>query len=239
MIGITGQSGAGKTTLSNMIAEKSGAPIIHMDSLLDDIRNSKVLDGVMQEAEYAGERESKMVNKKLSNVLYSNEIITRTYLKARSVLLNRLLQKQISQYQQEGTPMVIVEGIDLVNSHVIKEVDILAVMHVPYHERIDRIARRDGAIDKHYIVERDKRISKKYTKKIKRPIDFDIENNSLEQLEVEANKIMAKMQDKKKESEAFRDKLRKMVGNVTNAVEKKQVTTVEEPSQKHENEIDK
>ena len=92
MIGITGQSGAGKTTLSNMIAEKSGAPIIHMDSLLDDIRNSKVLDGVMQEAEYAGERESKMVNKKLSNVLYSNEIITRTYLKARSVLLNRLLQ---------------------------------------------------------------------------------------------------------------------------------------------------
>ena len=71
LIGITGKAGAGKTTISNIIAQNNNVGVIHVDDVLKDVK-LKYLK-LFMDTDNKGEKTK--VNGKLKMLLFRNKIL--------------------------------------------------------------------------------------------------------------------------------------------------------------------
>lgn len=225
IIGITGKAGSGKTILANMIAKEKSIDIIHMDYILDGIKESKALSKMTQNAEQVEDKENthKMVKSNLSDFIYSNGLILEIYLKFRNIIINRILNKKIKEYEEKNIENLIVEGLDLINLDIMKKLDIFVLMKTPYNTRIERALKRDGVVDRKIIVNRDRKSQKNIRGKIKRKIDFTLENTgSIEELEKDAELILKFLKEKEMTPEEKFRKKNKLVTKMKSITKTKQ-----------------
>lgn len=216
IIGITGHAGSGKTTLSNIISEKTGASVIHLDRVLDDIKNKKMMRGITENSRYTG---AKMINTRLSDFIYDSPILIKPYLSIRKKIKSKILNKKIEEHRSNNEKVIIIEGIDLNDLEIKNGLDFLVKINVPYHTRISRIAQRDGILDKNFIVHRDQKVAKGL-KDNKKP-NLVVENNgTMEDLENLASHIINVMNGKEISSaEKYRKEMKftgKLKGTLSN-----------------------
>ena len=89
LIGITGKSGAGKTTLSNMIAENENVGVIHIDELMEKVKETK-LSGITKNNK-KGKKVSLLKN--IRKFLNGNKYVFLTYMKVKGILLQGKYKK--------------------------------------------------------------------------------------------------------------------------------------------------
>lgn len=205
IIGIMGKAGCGKTTLSNIISEKTGASVIHLDYILDDIKKTNIMKGITETSKHTGDR---VINVKLSDFLYKSPIIRKPYLLIRNLIKSKILNKKIQENQKENQQFIIVEGIDINDLDIKNGLDFTIKIETPYYKRINRIAERDGIFDKDFIVHRDKKSSQRI-KNEKEP-DIVVENiGTLDELECTADQIISIIKEKEISSaEYYRRKMK-------------------------------
>lgn len=207
IIGITGKAGTGKTTLSNILAENENIRVIHLDYLLDDIKNNKILQNVTTKNERKeGDKlhESKLLKEGISNYIYNHTIILKMYLNLKRRMKNKILKDKIKKYSD--TDILVIEGFDLLNFDICKKLDFLVLIEVPYIERINRLSKRNGSISKKRILEIDRNLHRNLIGKNKINPDYTIENNGdIENLKEQSKIVLKKLEDKTiSSSEKFR-----------------------------------
>lgn len=139
LIGITGKSGAGKTTFSNYLAQNSSdIGIIHVDDLLKELK-LKYFKFLMKEN---NKGEKVKVNSNLKRFLYRNKIIFSAFMKFRAKLVSPLLKRKINELSDKR--IVIIDDIFIRYHKIYKDLDKIYVLERAYTDRREALIERDG-----------------------------------------------------------------------------------------------
>ena len=194
IIGITGGSGCGKTTVSDLI-RKSGTEVIDTDIVarmivepgkpaLDEIRKSFGAEYIKENGE--------LDRKKTAELVFSD--------KDKLTELNRITHKYITQYINEYIDnyrgnIIGIDGAVLIESGIDKMCDYIISVLADKSVRIERITARDGITRE----EAEKRInSQKNNEFYIENSDYIVyNNNSTESLSKRVNEILSQIAEKR------------------------------------------
>lgn len=146
IIGLTGQTGAGKSTLGKILAEQ-GIPIIDGDVAAREI----TVPGspVLKELAVVFGQDIIDVDGSLNRRLLASRAFDS---KGKTLQLNAIthpaitmnIEKKIKQVQKSGAQAVLIDAAVLLESGLAKWCDIIAVVTAPIDVRLERIMRRDA-----------------------------------------------------------------------------------------------
>lgn len=146
IIGITGPSGAGKTTVLNVL-EELGAAVIDCDALYHKLlrEDTALLEGIRARfgpAVFDGE--GKLDRKALGNVVFRDP--------AALAELNRLthgavlaaLDQLLAQAEREGRKAAAIDAIALIESGAAEKCAVTVAVTAPAEARVQRLMAREG-----------------------------------------------------------------------------------------------
>ena len=148
IIGITGSSGSGKTTVSNFLSKKENTKVINADTVAKELtsQNTEYLREIQKKfgLDYFF-KDGKLNRKKLANIIYSNKEslkdlndITFTYVVKE--IINRI--KLISQ--NENVNILIIDAPLLFESGLDKECNYTISIVADEDIKLERICKRDN-----------------------------------------------------------------------------------------------
>ena len=140
IIGITGGTGCGKTTLLQTIREQGGL-ILDCDSIYHRLlrTDAALLDAI--EARFPGVSENGSLNrKKLGSIVFSDE--------AALLDLNRIthgaVKKEVLRLLAAGPKLAAIDAIALFEGNLAELCDVTVAVTAPEEDRIRRLMARDG-----------------------------------------------------------------------------------------------
>lgn len=219
LIGITGRSGAGKTTLSRMIEEKDkDISVIHIDEISHMNELKKRLPGKLVDEDTNTNEigESFLTLSKpvrdIKSIFLKSKVINTIYRNMKKVIREIDVNKRISSARKENKKAVVIEGTMLTRYSVYKDIDYIVHVDAPFIQREERvIKRKDKTLEKNNMVMRDLhfREAMQVGKKKGRSIDEKVENTGLlEELQKIADRIYSEqiIGEKQKDDETMQDK---------------------------------
>lgn len=211
LIGVTGKSGAGKTTFSNMLAEKSNIGVIHIDEILTEIK-LKYFKLFMKNN---NKGEKIKVDSKLKIFIYKNKLLFNTFMKIRARLIKKPLEERIKSLQASGKEYALIDDVFIKHLNVYKDLSKIFIIERPYAVRKEALKERDD-LTKEEIVANDIAHYKGNYKEIVLKNNIEkIENNGTEkELRIKANNIYTK------HFVTFKDKYKQNVSNVEKSNDK-------------------
>lgn len=144
LIGITGKTGAGKSTVSKFLKEK-GAYIIDGDIVARQVlEDDKSLIEKLDEAFDGVKNNDGTLNRKLlAAKAFSNETATNLLNAILHPAINTAIEKEAQEAFQSYS-VVIVDAAAIIESGYAKKCDALYVVHAPFNVRKERIIKRDN-----------------------------------------------------------------------------------------------
>lgn len=139
LIGITGKSGAGKTTFSNYLTENSEEiDVIHIDDLLRQIK-LKYFKLIMKKDKF-GDRVK--VDSNLKKFIYSNKYLFLIFMKIRAKLVEPLLNRRIKELK--GKRIVLIDDIFLKHHKIYDILEQIYIIERPYIDRTTALKQREN-----------------------------------------------------------------------------------------------
>ena len=139
LMGVTGKSGAGKTTFSNIISQNNDVGVIHIDDLLKEIK-LKYFKFLMNTDNHG---EKTKVNGNLRMLLYKNRTIFIFFMKFRAFLLRKRINNAIKELHDYGKKIIIIDDIFINFLHVFNDLDRIFILQRSYTERKEALKKRD------------------------------------------------------------------------------------------------
>ena len=138
LIGVTGKSGAGKTTFSNYLKENSkDIEVIHVDDLLKDMK-LKYFKFLMKENKNG---EKIKVSARLKNFIYKNKPVFILFSKIMAKLIEPELNRRLKKMQ--GKRFVIIDDVFIKYHKIYKDFKQIFLLERTYINRIDSLQQRD------------------------------------------------------------------------------------------------
>lgn len=145
IIGITGPTGAGKTTALNEL-EKLGGAIIDCDAVYHELlKSDTTLQSELEKAFGAMKDENGAFDrKKLGGVVFRDPAALEQLNAIVYPRIGRAVDARLEQARQEGKKAAAVDGITLIESGLGARCDATVAVLAPVDERIRRICLREG-----------------------------------------------------------------------------------------------
>lgn len=143
IIGINGNPGSGKTTVSNIMFKDEKTMIIHLDDIFDDIK--ELLPKRNTNTFKTGDSEAIILNRKgtLYKVLNS-KFINKEFVLAKKIYANKYLKHAITKANNVGIKYFIIEGTHLEDYDIAYLIDYFIFIEAKEEDRVDRLIKRDG-----------------------------------------------------------------------------------------------
>lgn len=172
LIGLTGQSGAGKSTVSE-IFKKNGFFVINADLVSKAVADSEVGMTALKKAfgeEYF--ENGKLNRKKLGALVFENKEMLDKLNNTLLPIISEEIQKMI---EKSDSPLVLLDAPTLFESGIDKNCDVVISVIAPKNVLINRIMKRDSLS----FNDAEKRISSQFSEEFfKENSQIVIENNS-------------------------------------------------------------
>jgi len=189
LIGVTGKSGAGKTTFSDMLANKSNIGVIHVDDILLQIK-LKYFKIFMNKSK-DGTRTK--VNSKLKMLIYKNKRLFDLFMKFRAKLIEKPIESEIERFRNEGKKAVIIDDTFIKYQRRYEELSKIYIIERPYIERKEAIIKRDKSTKEDVVAADTAHYKRNYKEISKRRNIEKIQNNGTkEDLQIVVNQIYEK-----------------------------------------------
>ncbi|MBO5479038.1 MAG: dephospho-CoA kinase [Clostridia bacterium] len=192
IIGVTGKSGAGKTTICKILKEKYNANIIDADEIARDLskKGNKYLQAI---ANCFGEdilnASGELQRKKLANIIYESEEKRNDLNNITFIYVVEEMKEKISGLKNEK--LVVIDAPLLFESGLDKMCDFVIGVTASKAQKIERICKRDNITEE--IAQKRLEIQMEEDE-IRKRADYVIENeNDLQILEKEIEKIEDKL----------------------------------------------
>ena len=176
LIGLTGQSGAGKTTVAKIFQE-NGYKVLNADLIARELQeNDAVIDKL---AETFGDKivtdEGKLNRKSLANIVFSDE---KELKKLNNIMFPLVMHKILQLSEKTNKNKILLDAPQLFESGANKICYFTIAITAPKELLIQRIMKRDNITEEMA----NKRLSKQHTENFfNKNADFVINNNSNEE----------------------------------------------------------
>lgn len=184
LVGVTGKSGSGKTTFSDILAQNENIGVIHIDELLKELK-LKYFKRILQE-DKNGERIK--VNSKLKTILYKNKILFNIFMRIRAKLIEKRISQEIDRLQEQGKKVILIDDIFLQYQKCYKDISLVFFMERPFVSRINSLMEREQMSKQEIVAYDIAHTSGNYKQKYKNVIKIDNDKGQ-EDLIVEADRI--------------------------------------------------
>ncbi len=145
VIGITGPTGAGKTTALNVL-EQLGAVIIDCDAVYHKLLQTDL--GLQRELQERfgslTDEQGEFDRKKLGGVVFRDPAALADLNAIVYPHIGRAVEEQLSLARQKGVKVAAVDGITLIESGLAAQCDTTVAVIAPEEERVRRICLREG-----------------------------------------------------------------------------------------------
>lgn len=150
IIGITGPTGAGKTTALNEL-EKLGGAVIDCDAVYHELLKSDI--ALQTELEKAfgclKNEQGDFDRKKLGAVVFKDPAALERLNAIAWPRIGRAVDERLERARQQGKPCAAVDGITLIESGLAARCDTTVAVLAPVEERIRRICLREGITEEY------------------------------------------------------------------------------------------
>lgn len=146
VIGLTGQTGAGKSTVRKLLKAK-GAAVIDADSVAHEVADNSLsclTDIVEHFSCMVLDEKGKLNRRALGRIVFSD--------RKKLALLNKIMfpyivsaiKGQVTVYEQAGAQIIVIDGATLIESGCAKMCSVLVSVTADEETRLTRIIHRDG-----------------------------------------------------------------------------------------------
>ena len=140
IIGITGGSGCGKTTLLNLIAEKGGL-VLDCDAIYHELLKTDTAMLSAIEARFPGVMEEGVLNrKKLGAIVFADE----KALLDLNAITHAAVKQEVLRRLEIKPKLAAIDAIGLFEGHLAELCDVTTAVTAPIEDRVARLVRRDG-----------------------------------------------------------------------------------------------
>ena len=140
IIGITGGTGCGKTTLLNLIAEKGGL-ILDCDAIYHQLLISDKSMLASIDARFPGVVENGALNrKKLGAIVFADE----QSLLDLNAITHAAVKAEVLRRLESKPALAAIDAIGLFEGHLAELCDVTVAITAPTEDRVNRLMQRDG-----------------------------------------------------------------------------------------------
>ena len=198
VIGLTGQTGAGKSTVRELFKAK-GAAVIDADAVSHDIVDndlSCLTDIVEHFSCIVLNDKGKLNRKALGRIVFSDQKKLAVLNKIMFPYIVSAIKGKVTAYEHAGAQMIVIDGATLIESECSKMCSVLISVTAEEETRLTRIIHRDG-ISKRDAV---RRVSAQHPEEFYiEASDYVIKNNGTPgDLEREAERVLDEIEGKAK-----------------------------------------
>ncbi len=198
VIGLTGQTGAGKSTVRELFKAK-GAAVIDADAVSHDIADndlSCLTDIVEHFSCIVLNDKGKLNRKALGRIVFSDQKKLAVLNKIMFPYIVSAIKGKVTAYEHAGAQMIVIDGATLIESGCSKICSVLISVTAEEETRLTRIIHRDG-ISKRDAV---RRVSAQHPEEFYiEASDYVIKNNGTPgDLEREAERVLDEIEGKAK-----------------------------------------
>lgn len=149
VIGITGKSGSGKTTITNLLQEKREYEVIHVDDLthtlleLEEVKEKLISfygTFILNEKE-------EIDRKKLGNILFSDSSKMKEY----NLFIWNFIEKYIDSIIKNSNKDIIIDWMQLPLTKYFYSSDFLILVEAPQTIRKKRVQKRDNITEDYFL----------------------------------------------------------------------------------------
>lgn len=194
IIGITGNSGSGKSTVSKMISENYEAKIIDADKIAKEMtmNNGEYLQAIKQTFGEDVIKDNTLDRKKLADIVFSNKTEKEKLDSLTFEYVVRRIKEEIKKAQIKSDIKYIVLDVPLLFESKLNEVCNYTIgVTAPKIEKIKRICKRDKLSEEKALQRLNSQPDDEF---FIQKCDFIIENINNEKTEEKVNEIMLKLQ---------------------------------------------
>lgn len=186
IIGVTGMSGAGKTTFSNLLGERKNVGVIHLDELVDGIKDDKFKNNLHGRSKNDA---PVLLPLKVHEVINNNKFLFRAFSFVKKQMLKDKIAEEIKRFKACGKDAVVIDSCFLTDLVDKKLFDSIVCLKRPYHMRLQAVMDREKG-EKIDMVSRDMPYKKKITKARRCDYDYIVINTlGIEELRGASEKI--------------------------------------------------
>lgn len=194
IIGITGNSGSGKSTVSKMISENYEAKIIDADKIAKEMtmNNGEYLQAIKQTFGEDVIKDNTLDRKKLADIVFSNKTEKEKLDSLTFQYVVRRIKEEIKKAQLKSDIKYIVLDVPLLFESKLNEVCNYTIgVTAPKIEKIKRICKRDKISEEKALQRLNSQPDDEF---FIQKCDFIIQNMNNEKTEEKVNEIMLKLQ---------------------------------------------